>query len=91
MEYDEFEQEPNLRSTVNNMGELVTQIIISNTGTTKTYKNVISSTIEEGKFVKMKLKDGRMIMVNTSNVFIVEVFKQKGIEDKLSARGGEYY
>ncbi len=65
-----------LHSSVEKIGEEVTQIIIFKGGFKKTYRGVITSTIEQGEFTKFKLKSGMYIMVNTSNVLLVEVICQ---------------
>jgi len=67
----------NLQSTVNSMGEIVTQIIHFSYGEKRTFKNIVSSTITQWEFTKMKTTDGRMILINTKNVILVEVFNQK--------------
>jgi len=66
----------NLQSTVNQLWENVTQIIHGNYGEKRTFKNIISSSIIQGEFTKMRTTDGRMIMVNTKNVFLIEVFSE---------------
>lgn len=66
----------NLMSSVNTVGKLVTQIIIFKDGITKTYHRIIASSIEDGRFCKMKTIEGRMIMVNTKNVLCIEVFQE---------------
>lgn len=67
----------NLMSSVNSVGEMVTQIIIFKDGVVKTYRHIIASSIEDGRFCKMKTADGRMIMVNTKNVLCIEVFNEQ--------------
>ena len=66
-----------LKSTVGKIGKLVTQIIHFSGGNKRTITNIISSTIKQGEFTKMLRKDGTMIMINTKNVDMVEVFPQK--------------
>ena len=66
-----------LKSTVNNIGKIVTQIIHFSGGNKRTITNIISSSIKQGEFTKMILKDGRMVMINTKNVDMLEVFPQK--------------
>jgi hypothetical protein len=69
----------NLQSSVNEIGETVTQIIIFKDGIIKTYKGIITSSINEGKFTKFKTVKGQMIMINTSNVLCVEVYNENNI------------
>ena len=45
-------------------------------GIKRTYHGVITETIKQGKFTKMKCKDGTMIVVNDANVLCIEVFKE---------------
>jgi len=72
----------NLQSTVNQLWENVTQIIHWNHWEKRTFKNIISSSIIQGEFTKMRTTDGRMIMVNTKNVFLIEVFNQEIYEKR---------
>jgi len=64
----------NLKSTINNMGNTVTQIIHFSGGNKRTFGGIITKTIKQGEFTKMKLRDGRMLLVNTRNVDCIEVF-----------------
>jgi len=68
-----------LKSRVERMGKLVTQIIHFTNGNKRTFNNIRSDTIIQGEFTKMITTDGRMIMVNTKNVDVIEVFPQKKI------------
>jgi predicted ABC-class ATPase len=63
-----------LKSSTQSKGEVVTQIITSITGVKKTIKGVLTKTIEQGQFTKFETQDGRLVMVNDPNVFVVEVF-----------------
>ena len=67
---------PNLKSSTEQLGRLVTQIIHFSHGNKRTFENIDTSTIKQGEFTKMKLKDGRLLLVNTNNVDCVEVFSQ---------------
>lgn len=67
----------NLRSTVNVMGRFVTQIIHFNGGNKRNIRGIDTESIKQGEFTKMKLRDGRLIMINTANVDMVEVFAEK--------------
>lgn len=66
----------NFKSSVNKLGKKVDQIIIFSGGNKKTYKGILTGTIEQGEFTKMMLEDGRMLMVNTANVDCIEVFPE---------------
>lgn len=67
---------PNLHSTINSLGKTVTQIIHFSNGNKRTFSGIITETIKQGEFTKMTLKDGRMLMVNTTNVDCIEVFDE---------------
>lgn len=66
-----------LKSSVGNKGPLVTKIYHFAHGEKKTIHGVKTDTIEQGEFVKYETDDGRMILVNTDNVNLVEIFKEK--------------
>ena len=66
----------NLKSTVNQQGKTVTQIIHFVNGVKRTYHGILSESIKQGQFTKMKCKDGTMIVVNDANVLCIEVFKE---------------
>ena len=67
----------NLKSTVNEQGDTVTQIIHFVNGVKRTYHGILSASIKQGQFTKMKCKDGTMIMINDSNVLCIEIFKEE--------------
>lgn len=66
----------NLKSSINKVGDSVTQIIHFSGGNKRTFKGILTDTISQGEFTKMTLKDGRMLLINTQNVDCVEVFKE---------------
>ncbi len=68
--------EKSLRSSTEQLGKYVTQIIHFKGGNKRTFEDIDTSTIKQGEFTKMKLKDGRMLMINTNNVDCIEVFSQ---------------
>lgn len=65
-----------LKSSVEEKGKYVTQIITMLGGYKKTFRFIDSSTIEQGEFTHFETKDGRLVMVNTKNVLFVEVFSE---------------
>ena len=67
----------NLKSTVNEQGETVTQIIHFVNGVKRTYPGILSESIKQGQFTKMKCKDGTMIMINDTNVLCIEIFSEQ--------------
>lgn len=66
----------NLKSSVNEQGDTVTQIIHFIGGIKRTYHGILSKSIKQGQFTKMKCKDGSMLMINDINVLCVEIFKE---------------
>lgn len=66
----------NLQSSTQQLGRYTTQVIHFSNGEKKTFNHIDTSTIKDGTFTKMLLKDGRMLMVNTKNVDCIEVFKE---------------
>lgn len=71
------QQNLNTESTVNEIGEYVTQIIHFVGGIKRTYHGIESSSIKQGQFTKLKCKNGSMLMVNDNNVLCVEVFNEE--------------
>ncbi|MCB9809522.1 hypothetical protein H6771_00915 [Candidatus Peribacteria bacterium] len=65
-----------LHSTTEEMGKYVTQIIHFLGGEKRTFHDIDTASIKQGEFTKMKTKDGRLLMINTQNVLMVEVFAQ---------------
>ena len=68
---------PNMKSTVNTQGEVVTQIIHFIGGEKRTFENIKSEYIKQGQFTKLMTKDNRMILINDKNVIYIEVFQQQ--------------
>lgn len=67
---------PNLRSSTNEVGESVTQIIHFKSGEKRTYHGLLTSSIKQGQFTKFRTKDGNMIMINDREVLVIEVFPE---------------
>ena len=67
----------NLKSTVNEQGKRVTQIIHFIGGIKRTYHGILPETIKQGQFTKMFCKDGTMLMINDINVLCIEIFKEE--------------
>jgi hypothetical protein len=68
---------PNMKSTVNTQGEVVTQIIHFVGGIKRTYHGILTSSIKQGQFTKFKCTDGSMVMINDENVLCIEIFTEK--------------
>ena len=64
----------NLKSSVNEQGKTVTQIIHF---VKRTYHGILPATIKQGQFTKMKCNDGTMLMINDNNVLCIEIFKEE--------------
>jgi hypothetical protein len=67
----------NLNSTVNQQGEIVTQIIHFVGGEKRTFHGIVSESIKQGQFTKFKTTDGTMICINDKNVLCIEIFKEQ--------------
>jgi len=65
-----------LKSSVMEKGEIVTQIITFSQGNKKTFKGVITETISQSEFTKFDLIDGRRIYINAQNVDCFEVLPE---------------
>ena len=77
MENDWEDMKTNLLSSVREQGRYVTQIIHFVGGVKKTIEGVDVHSIRQGQMTKFKLKDGSYIMINDTNVLMVEVFKEE--------------
>ena len=66
----------NLKSSVNEQGKRVTQIIHFVNGVKRTYHGILPKTIKQGQFTKMFCEDGTMLMINDTNVLCIEIFKE---------------
>jgi hypothetical protein len=67
----------NLKSSINSQGETVTQIIHFVGDVKRTYHGIISESVKQGQFTKLKCMDGTMLMVNDKNVLCIEIFSEK--------------
>lgn len=66
----------NLQSTVNNIGKTTTQIFHFVGGEIRTFHGILSEEIKDGRFLKLKTKDGRMLIINWKNILMTEVFAE---------------
>ena len=73
------ELEVDLKSSVNEWteSEYVTQIIHFVGGVKRTYNGIEVKSIRQGQFTKFKCKNGAMVMINDSNVLMVETFEEE--------------
>jgi len=65
-----------LKSSVKEQGQYVTQIIHFVGGEKRTFDGIVVDSIRQGQFTKFKLKNGSMILINDSNVLMIEVFEE---------------
>tara|TARA_R110001592_G_scaffold5129_9_gene28507 strand:- start:960 stop:1193 length:234 start_codon:yes stop_codon:yes gene_type:complete len=65
-----------LQSTVNDVGEYVTQIIHFVDGQKRTFTGIRSDSIKQGQFTKFWLKNGSMLFINDEKVLCIEVFSE---------------
>ena len=63
-----------LESSVKTQGKYVTQIIHFIGGVKRTVEFVDTETIKQGQFTHFSLRDGSYVLINDSNVLMVEVF-----------------
>lgn len=66
----------NLKSSAQEVGEKVTQIIHFSGGNKRTFNNILTSKISQGQYTHLFQEDGTLILVNDRNVDVIEVFKQ---------------
>lgn len=67
---------PDFKSSVEQQGDVVTQIIGFASGHKKTYKGVLSKTIEQSEFTRFRLIDDRVVYIRTEAVNWFEVIKE---------------
>jgi hypothetical protein len=65
-----------LQSSLKSQGEYVTQIIHFVGGVKRTFENIKTAEIKQGQMTKLETKDGRIIMINDTNVLCIEVFSE---------------
>ena len=63
-----------LHSTIKSQGKVVTQIIHFMNGEKRTFENIVTTSVKQGQFTKLKTTDGRLIMINDKNVLCIEIF-----------------
>lgn len=66
----------NLKSSINSQGKTVTQIIHFVGDIKRTYHGIISESVKQGQFTKLKCKDGTMLLINDKNVLCIEIFPE---------------
>lgn len=66
----------NLKSSINSQGKIVTQIIHFVGDIKRTYHGIISESVKQGQFTKLKCTDGTMLLINDKNVLCIEIFPE---------------
>ena len=66
-----------MKSSVEMKGKVVSQVITFVGGYKKTIQGIKGDTITQSEFTHFETEDGRLVMVNTKNVLLIEVFKEK--------------
>ena len=67
-----------LKSSVIGKGKIVDEIIHFSGGAKKTFRGVITNTIEQNEFTQFETSDGKRVYINTKNVDCFEVFGKEG-------------
>ena len=77
---------PNLESSLNKVGKIVTQIFHFRDGSKKTFDGLLIETVKEGKFTKIDRTNGSVLSINPDNVNCFETFagdkKETDLEDE---------
>lgn len=71
------DQNTNLQSAVNRVGSSVTEIIAFRDGSKKTFKGVITESLEQGEFTKFQTKTIPLVAIHTKNVNYFEVHREE--------------
>lgn len=66
-----------LKSSVSDAGETVTQYILFSGGNEKTYHGIKTDTIQQSQFTRFDCVDGKRVYINTANVDCFEVFSEE--------------
>ena len=76
-----MKKQPDLKSSISTNyfldSKSVTQIIHFVGGTKRTFTGILPDTLKQGQYTKMSTVDGRMLIINDSNVFCIEVFPEE--------------
>tara|TARA_R110001599_G_scaffold343474_1_gene566114 strand:- start:350 stop:613 length:264 start_codon:yes stop_codon:yes gene_type:complete len=71
------ELDVDLKSSVKEQGEYVTQIYHFVGGIKRTYSGIEAKSIRQGQFTKFRCKNGALVMVNDVNVLMIEIFPEE--------------
>ena len=67
----------NLKSSIIKKGKYVSQILHFVGGEKRTFNNVDTESIKQGRFTKFETKDGRLVMVNDNDILCIDIIKEK--------------
>lgn len=82
----EEKEKESLNSSVEEKGEIVTEIILFSGGNKKTFEGIKTDTISQNEFTHFDLIDGRRVYINTKNVDSFEVFTEKPKEKQADVK-----
>ena len=66
-----------LKSTINQEGKTVTQIIHFEGGIKHTFDGILPKTVKQGQFTKMKRTNGSLLAINDDKVLCIEIFEEE--------------
>jgi hypothetical protein len=66
-----------LKSTINQEGKTVTQIIHFEGGIKRTFDGILPKTVKQGQFTKMKRTNGSLLAINDDKVLCIEIFEEE--------------
>jgi len=67
----------NKKSSVCEIGNIITEIVLFSNGNKKTFEGIKTETISQNEFTHFDLVDGRRIYINPKNVDSFEVINEK--------------
>ena len=67
----------NKKSSVCEIGNIITEIVLFSGGNKKTFEGIKTETISQNEFTHFDLVDGRRIYINPKNVDSFEVINEK--------------
>ena len=75
-EKPEIDLKSSISSTYFLDSKTVTQIFHFKDGVKRTFTGIKPETIKQGQYTKMVTSDGRLLIINDSNVLCIEVFEE---------------
>jgi len=75
------QKEIDLKSSISSSyflnSKTVTQIFHFKNGVKRTFTGIKPETIKQGQYTKMMTDDGRLLIINDSNVLCIEIFEEE--------------